>query len=249
VTYTKVPQRVVVNDDALIATMFALGLEDRIVGIAGVDQVQVLQQKYPEATRKARVLSKDYITKEALLGANPDFVFAGYGYGFSQEKGVTPESLKALGVTTYLLTEACLQEGQGGARGAADPLSSLYLDMTNLGKIFGIEARAEQLVASYKARVQAAQRSLPPGKPPVSVFLYDSGTDAPLTSGAYAVPNDLIKLAGGRNVFDDVKDSWTTVTWEEVVKRDPAFILIADYVPTHDVDHYIVPKDTAASRR
>jgi ABC-type transport system substrate-binding protein len=23
----------------------------------------------------------------------------------------------------------------------------------------------------------------------------------------------------------------------------------ADYVPTHDVDHYIVPKDTAASRR
>lgn len=63
----------------------------------------------------------------------------------------------------------------------------------------------------------------------VPVFLYDSGEDAPVTAPGLAMPNDLIAEAGGTNVFADVHQSWTSVSWEQVVARQPACILINDY--------------------
>ncbi|GAA1301747.1 hypothetical protein GCM10009634_60530 [Saccharothrix xinjiangensis] len=35
---------------------------------------------------------------------------------------------------------------------------------------------------------------------PVPVFPYDSGTDQPFTAGSQAPPNEIIALAGGRNI-------------------------------------------------
>jgi iron complex transport system substrate-binding protein len=61
------------------------------------------------------------------------------------------------------------------------------------------------------------------------VFVYDSGEDTPFTSGALAMPTALIKAAGGRNVMDDVQESWTRVSWESVVARNPQAIVIVDY--------------------
>ncbi len=61
------------------------------------------------------------------------------------------------------------------------------------------------------------------------MFLYDSGTDSPFTSGRYAAPEEVISKAGGVNVMNDLADSWTTVGWETVVERDPDVIVICDY--------------------
>jgi iron complex transport system substrate-binding protein len=43
------------------------------------------------------------------------------------------------------------------------------------------------------------------------------------------MPNALIKLGGGTNIFARLKQSWTTVSWEQVVARDPQCIIINDY--------------------
>ena len=67
------------------------------------------------------------------------------------------------------------------------------------------------------------------GRSPVSVFVYDSGQDAPFTAPARAMPNALIALAGGHNVFADLDQSWTSVSWEKVVAADADCILINDY--------------------
>lgn len=231
VTYTSVPQRAVANDVNIVAMMYALGLEDRMAGVSGVGgrDKPLLEAKYATAAKKVPILSADYFNKEVLLGANPDFVFAGYGYGFSKEKGLTPESLAELGIATYQLSEACLQ-ADGKARGlGVPPVDGMYQDLINLGKIFGVDGRAEQLVAGLKARVDAVQKAVPTGKAAVPVFLYDSGTESPLTSGSEAIPSDVIKRAGGRNIFDDTKDSWIKVSMEEIVKRNPSYVVIVDY--------------------
>ncbi|MFD0392085.1 ABC transporter substrate-binding protein [Streptomyces nogalater] len=62
-----------------------------------------------------------------------------------------------------------------------------------------------------------------------SVFLYDSGRDAPYTSGRYAAPEQIITEAGGVNLMHDLADSWTTVGWESVVQRNPDVIVVCDY--------------------
>jgi iron complex transport system substrate-binding protein len=43
------------------------------------------------------------------------------------------------------------------------------------------------------------------------------------------MPNALISLAGGTNIFASLKQSFTSVSWEQVVKADPQCIIINDY--------------------
>jgi len=58
--------------------------------------------------------------------------------------------------------------------------------------------------------------------------VYDSGEDQPLTA-ANNYMTSLIAQAGGTNIFADVDKGWTTVSWEEVVNRNPEVIVIVDY--------------------
>ena len=43
------------------------------------------------------------------------------------------------------------------------------------------------------------------------------------------MPTALISLGGGTNIFAGLKQSWTSVSWEQVVKADPQCIIINDY--------------------
>lgn len=109
------------------------------------------------------------------------------------------------------------------------PLDALYTDLTNLGKLFGVEKRAATLIADFKKQIADVRAKAPKGAERPKVFLYDSGQDQPFTSGRFAAPEQIISEAGGVNVMHDVADSWTTTGWESVVERDPDVIVICDY--------------------
>ncbi|ANZ38254.1 iron transporter [Lentzea guizhouensis] len=228
VTYDRVPSKVVTNDTGITELMFALGLKDRMAGyvVNGLKTVDVQTSPWKADFESGKHLS-DKISKEVVQGVNADLVFAGWNYGFSESTGFTPEALKQLGIPSYLLTEAC-RNGVGKQRGIMPALDALYTDLRNLGKIFRVEAKAEELVKSYQQQIENAGK-LMAGKPRPKVFLYDSGQDQPFTSGKNAAPQDIIARAGGDNVFGDLNDSWTTVNWEAVVQRNPDVVLIVDY--------------------
>lgn len=228
VTYKTVPKRVVTNDVGITELMFALGLENRMAGFAMPDDKGDLTDvPWKDGYKKVKWLSKDQLTKENVLDARADLVFAGWNYGFRDDSGFTPDALKKLGIPSYILTESCRNGRTDTSRGIMPPLDALYTDLTNLGKLFGVEKRAATLIADFKKQI-ATVRSKEPAKSP-KVFLYDSGQDAPFTSGRYAAPDQIISEAGGVNVMHDVNDSWTTVGWETVVQRNPDVIVICDY--------------------
>ncbi|UQW99359.1 ABC transporter substrate-binding protein [Streptomyces sp. RerS4] len=232
VTYAKRPERVVTNDVGITEIMFALGLEDRMAGfVMPDDKGDLAAVPWKGGYDKAKWLSKEQITKELVLDARADLVFAGWNYGFGEDKGLTPDSLRAVGIDSYLLTESC-RNGPASARGIMPPLDALYTDLTNLGKLFGVEGRAQELIAGFKKQVTDAQAKAPQGSERPRVFLYDSGQDKPFTSGRFAAPHDIITKAGGDHVMQDLADSWTTVGWESVVERDPEVIVINDYGDT-----------------
>ncbi|WP_416955978.1 ABC transporter substrate-binding protein [Streptomyces sp. Agncl-13] len=228
VTYKTVPERVVTNDVGITELMFALGLENRMAGFAMPDDKGDLTDvPWKDGYKKVKWLSKDQLTKENVLDARADLVFAGWNYGFRDDSGFTPGALKKLGIPSYILTESCRNGRTDTSRGIMPPLDALYADLTNLGRLFGVEKRAATLIADFKKQI-AAVRSKAPAKSP-KVFLYDSGQDSPFTSGRYAAPDQIIGEAGGTNVMHDVDDSWTTVGWETVVQRDPDVIVICNY--------------------
>ncbi|MBF6044109.1 ABC transporter substrate-binding protein [Streptomyces sp. NRRL B-1677] len=229
-TYDKAPQRVVTNDVNIAEIMFALGLEDRMAGYVAPDyRADRESVPWKDGYKKVPWLSKKEITKEMVLDAKADLVFAGWNYGFSEGRGFTPDALKKLGVGSYVLTESCRNGGAGKARGVMPPLEALYTDLTTLGKVFGVEDRAAKLVAGFKKQVAEAQAGVPAdGKRP-TVFLYDDGRDKATTSGAFAGPHDIITKAGGDHVMKDLKDTWPSVGWETVVERNPDVIVINNY--------------------
>ncbi|MCX5528421.1 ABC transporter substrate-binding protein [Streptomyces bobili] len=230
VTFDKVPERVVTNDVGITELMFALGLEDRMAGFAMPDDKGDLSGvPWKDGYEKVKWLSKDQLTKENVLDARADLVFAGWNYGFREDGGFTPDALKKLGIPSYILTESCRNGRTKSSRGIMEPLEALYADLTNLGKLFGVEKRAAGLIADFKKQVAAVRAQIPAGGARPTVFLYDSGQDQPFTSGRYAAPDQIISEAGGTNLMHDVADSWTTVGWESVVARDPDVIVICDY--------------------
>ncbi|MEV0535017.1 ABC transporter substrate-binding protein [Kitasatospora sp. NPDC050463] len=225
VTFERKPARTVTNDVGITELMLALGLADRMAGyVMPDDKGQVDKVAWKDGYQQTRWLSKRQITREIALEARADLVFAGWHYGFDEAGGFTPQALAGLGIDSYVLSESC-RSGKGPERGVMSPLDALYTDLANLGEIFDVRDRADELVAEFRAQVAAVPQ---PGRRP-RVFLYDSGEDKPYTAGKFAAPQEIIAKAGGENVTGDLADSWTTVGWENVVQRDPEVIVINDY--------------------
>ena len=224
VTFDAAPTRAIANDVNLIEMMLALGLRDRMVGYTGVSGWKTLDPELREGIAELPELSAKYPSREVLLGAEPDFFFAGWNYGMTVGGEVTPETLDPLGIKTYELTESCIFVGPK----AKSSMDDMYNDLLNLGTIFGIEDRAKALVAGYSAKLAEITASVDRTNP-LRVFVYDSGEETPFTAGAYAIPTALIEAAGGVNIMDDLEKSWATVAWEPVVERNPEVIVIVNY--------------------
>ncbi|WP_051499220.1 ABC transporter substrate-binding protein [Nocardia sp. BMG51109] len=228
-TVDGIPERVVTNDTGITEMMFALGLADRLAGYTSYPGKERDIATSPWQADFERVTALgDAFTREVVQAAAPDFVFAGWNYGFKESTGLTPDWVRSIGAVPYQLTEACRQSGTT-RRGVMEPLDALYADLANLGEIFDVREKADELISQYRDQVAGAADSAPAGQKPARVFLFDSATPEPFTSGRTAAPSQIIREAGGTNIFDDLNDSWTTTSWEAAAQRDPQAIVIVDY--------------------
>ena len=224
VSFDAAPPRAISNDVNLTEMMLVLGLRGQMVGYTGISGWKTLDAKMREGVAELPELSAKYPTKEVLVGAEPDFFFAGWNYGMKVGGEVTPETLEPFGIKTYELTESCIHIGPKDKVAMQD----MYNDLFNLGTIFGVSDRAVALVDGYKARLSELTAGVDRSNP-LRVFVYDSGEEAPFTAGKYAMPTAMIEAAGGINITDDVEKSWTEIAWEPVVERNPQVIMIVNY--------------------
>ena len=224
-TFEAPPTAAVSNDVNLTEMMLVLGLADRMVGYTGISGWKTLDEEMRAGVEQLPELSAKYPTKEVLLGAEADFYFAGWNYGMKVGGEVTPQTLQPFGIAVYELTESCIHIGEKPKVSMED----MYTDIENLGKIFGVEDKATALIEGYRAELAAFAPDRAGDQKPPRVFVYDSGEESPFTAGRYAMPTALIEAAGGTNIMDDFEKSWATVTWEEVVERNPEIVVIVNY--------------------
>ncbi len=231
VTYYRAPRRAVSNDINTTEDMLALGLESHMVGTFAavgdgpVDQPAIPPQYKAGFDSVRDVDPDDYFTLEELVALHPDFLFAGWNYGLQTGTNLTPTYLAKFGIKTLVLDESCAHVVSGTDSVSID---DTYTDLRNLGEIFNVRARARHVIASMQAQVAAARAKVA-GLAPVKVFDYDSGESAPFTGPGLAMPTALISLGGGTNVFGSLMQSWTSVSWEQVVAAQPQCIIINDY--------------------
>ncbi|BDH57659.1 putative iron compound ABC transporter, substrate-binding protein [Tsukamurella sp. PLM1] len=228
-TVPGVPQRVVVNDTGVAEIMFALGLTDRIAGYTTYDGKHVDYNTSPWRADFDRAPSLGTaFTRETIRAARPDFVFAGWNYGFKETTGVNPDWIRSIGAVPYQLTEACRQAGST-KRGVMPRSTRCSRTSPTSGRCSGCRAVPRswsRSTAHGSRRCTPAHRRTRPAGPGLPVRQRVAG---PFTSGRTGTPQAIIENAGGVNVFADLDDSWTTASWEGAAQRDPQVIAIVDY--------------------
>jgi len=224
-TFDATPDRIVVHDMNMTDMAFALGLQDKIVGLTGITGWYKTSADFDTLRGDIPELAPKYPTMENLLSADPQMFFAGWYYGMKPGGDVTPDTLAPFGIKTMVLTESCVHLDKNRPEASMD---LLFNDVMRLGKVMDVEAKAEALVTGWKedlATIEAKTADL--AKP--RVFLLDGPADAPFTAGKFAIPDAMIAAAGGENVTHDMDTSWGRTSWETVAAANPEFLVLLDY--------------------
>jgi iron complex transport system substrate-binding protein len=229
VTVPGPPQRIYAAYQPAIEMVHALGVSDRVVGTAYLD-AQVLPEY--AAAQAATDYLPELPSREALLAANPDFVVSGFNDLFAtagSESLGTRASLRDLGVQSWIFSPLC-PSADGMADEAIDPASvtieNVYSDVRDLGRLFGVEDRAAQVVADMQARIAAVQQRVAgASRPRVAVVRpQDDGTFR--VAGGPDFVTRILDIAGADNAFADLQGRRNfPVGPEEIVARDPDVIL------------------------
>lgn len=233
VTVDGPPKRVFAAYQPAIELAHALGISDRLVGTAYLD-AEVLPQY--AAAQQDRKYYKNLPSREELLSQNPDFVLSGFNDVFSSAGSDSSfgsrKSLSDLGVQTWIFSPLCpTADGKGDE--AIDPstvsMTNVYADLRDLGKLFDVSDRAEQVIADQQQRIAAIEAKVGKADKPTVAILRPGLEGGGLTvSGGPDFGTVLIRQAGGVNAFADLTSKRNVkISVEEFIKRDPDYVLIS----------------------
>jgi len=213
ITIKNIPGKILTLGPNCSELFVALGLTEYIAGNTLDNHSRGALTEYQDAYDTIPELNYGSATREAVISSGADFIY-GIDWEFGEE-GLDIHELSDYGIITYV--------------NSASTMAEIYQEITDLGKIFQIEDRAAALIASQEDRIKAVNEIVADAAP-VKVLVYDSGGEGVFTCGGNNFETLLIEMAGGKNIFDDILDKqWTTVSYEEVLKREPDVILIHDY--------------------
>jgi iron complex transport system substrate-binding protein len=194
------PHRIICLVPSITDSVFTLGAGDDVVAIS--DYVQ-----FPaEARKKPSVGSISNPSMEAILSLHPDLVL---GMPQANQQSVL-DQLQHLNIPVYLV----------------DPhgIAGILRSITSLGQATNREVQANAVVSGLTQRIAAVRASVE-GKPVIRVFMPVS-YDPVITIGKGAFISELIAVAGGRSITDDINQEWPQVSMETVVARAPVALLM-----------------------
>lgn len=224
-TVESAPERAVAMNQGATEVLLALGLGDRVVGTAYLDDA--VAERWADEYAELPVLSDDYPDTESLLQTEPDFVYGSYTSAFGGDAAGSQEDLAELGVASYVSPFGCGRADPGESAGA-DGVSfdDVWGELRDVAAVFGVGDRAEELVAEQQELL--ADPAIATAGEGLSIFWYDSGDTTPFTGVGQGAPQLLVESVGATNVFADVPGTWADVSWERVLQADPDVIVLAD---------------------
>jgi iron complex transport system substrate-binding protein len=196
-----IPQRIISLSPSNTEMVYALGLQDRLVGVTSYDNYP------PDAKNKPIVSDYSTVDLEKIVNAKPDLVLAD-----SIHKKDTIPALEKLGITVYTMNPKNTDE--------------ILNEIKVLGQITGKTQEADNMVSSLKNRIQAVTdktaKITDSQKPRV---LYVTWHDPIWTAGSDTMIQYLIDMAGGTNIASDLH-GYAIITLESVVQRNPQIIVV-----------------------
>jgi iron complex transport system substrate-binding protein len=184
--------------------MFAIGAGQKVVGGTDYDNFP------PEAANVTDVLVNLQVNMERLVSLNPDVVLVS---SLNAEADVN--KMRDLNLSVFYAD--------------ADAVSDVPPMIVLIGKAVGEVSNATTVAAQLSARIGSTQAVIAntTTKPRTFYLLDDYG--AWWTSGNKTRGDDLIRFAGGTNIFSNAT-GWTAISLEAVAAKNPEVIIVGLYV-------------------
>ena len=195
------PQRIVSVAPNVTETLFALGLGDRLVGVSSYCQFP------PEALKKEKIGGYINPSLEKIVALRPDLVI-GIAEG---DLKTFVEKLAKLKIPVYIINPK--------------NVSGVITSIQHIGGVTYSAQAAQRVTQAMKERIQAVQIKIQ-GRPHPRV-LHVLNFDPLISAGRGTFVDDLIRLAGGRNIAETAQGKYPRFSLEEVLAMDPEVIILA----------------------
>lgn len=204
------PKSIVALSPSAAEILFTIGAGDQVSAVSEFTD-------FPEAAKAKPVVGGfdgKTLSLETIMSFKPDLVYLTEGM-----HNFLIATLEANGIAYYI--------------SKGDSIASVEAEILEVGKITGHEKEAAKVVDGMEKKLKKAAASAHKGDDAKSgageaaVKVYWEVWNAPyMSAGASSFINDVIKAAGGENIFADLPDAYPMVSEESIISRQPAVILI-----------------------
>ena len=220
VTFTSMPTGVLCANLYAAENMVMLGLGDYIVGKnVHTNPADVPLEELADAFVNIPEIER---SNENAVASGADLLI-GQVSAFKDTAWGTYEQLESEGINCLTITGTIVPD---------ETVEDIYTDIENLGKIFKVEDKAEELIAQLKASIEDTNSKVADvaeeDKP--RVFVFDMYKEDQIYTTSSGLESNLIELAGGINTTRGQADSrWFYTSVETLVEANPDIIIINDY--------------------
>ena len=197
----KMPEKIISLAPGNTEILYALGLEDRLVGVT-------TYCNYPEAAKdKPQIGQFSKVDTEIIVQIQPDLILAANIH----KDEVVPE-LERIGLTVLTLNPRTMDE---------------VIEAINLiGRATANEDEASQLVAEMKQRIKSiTDKTASLTKAQMPRVFYVLWHDPLRTVDAETRIHELIVKAGGINIAENLEGDYPTISLEAVIMANPQVII------------------------
>jgi cobalamin transport system substrate-binding protein len=201
-TLAQTPLRIISLVPAATEILFAIGAADRLIAVDDFSD-------FPLAAKDIPHIGGFRTSPETVIARAPDLVLIG-------TSGTLGQALLGLHQTVFILDPSDLE--------------GVYQNIRTIGAMVEREAAAADLVASMQRRIDAVAAKARSASRLVRVLHeVDSTNPAQIfVAGPHNFIDSMITTAGGINVAADAAVKFPKLSPEEIVRRDPEVIVLAD---------------------
>jgi len=208
ITLTRYPEKIVSLAPSNTEILFAIGAGSKVVGVTKYDDYPYNFTAWAKEGKITIVGGVVDVSIETVVSLDPDLILA------VPLNGEAVKKLRDLGYNVLVL----------------DPknINDILKDILLVGRATGYEGKAIALVKSMRLRIDKIINKV--AKVEYKPKVYCEVWNKPLMSaGPGTFIDELIRLAGGVNIFGNASTEWPVVSSESVIKLNPDIII----VPAH----------------
>jgi iron complex transport system substrate-binding protein len=213
ISFKKPVNRIICLIESALSGLYMLGVADKVVGISANIYSGNVFPYYAELDKRIRTRrlpapgNWDFVNIESVISLKPDLVII-WAHQTESIRVLEERGIPVFGVFI-------------------EKKEDVYSEIATFGKLTGREKRAEQLIQYTKKeidRIEKEIKAIPDSRRPSVYYMWAQGNLE--TSCGGSTVNDLITLAGGKNVCSHIPREHVVISMENLLSWKPDIIVM-----------------------